>query len=214
MNILELKNVSKSYNGRKIINNFTISIPEKSIVSIIGKSGSGKSTILNMIGMLEKVDSGEIKINGKKLPSINSSLAMKLRRDSINYLFQSFALINDIKVVDNLLIAMEFLDISKKEKIHLIDNVLNELDIFDFKNKIVNTLSGGEQQRVAIARCILKPGNLILADEPTGSLDPMMSEKVFSLIKNLRDKYGKTIIIVTHDMNLANKTDKIINLNF
>ena len=208
MNILELKNVSKSYNGRKIIDNFTISIPEKSIVSIIGKSGSGKSTILNMIGMLEKVDSGEIKINGKKLPSINSSLAMKLRRDSINYLFQSFALINDIKVV------MEFLDISKKEKIHLIDNVLNELDIFDLKNKIVNTLSGGEQQRVAIARCILKPGNLILADEPTGSLDPMMSEKVFSLIKNLRDKYGKTIIIVTHDMNLANKTDKIINLNF
>lgn len=214
MNILELKNVSKSYNGRKIINNFTISIPEKSIVSIIGKSGSGKSTILNMIGMLEKVDSGEIKINGKKLPSINSSLAMKLRRDSINYLFQSFALINDIKVVDNLLIAMEFLDISKKEKIHLIDNVLNELDIFDLKTKIVNTLSGGEQQRVAIARCILKPGNLILADEPTGSLDPMMSEKVFSLIKNLRDKYGKTIIIVTHDMNLANKTDNIINLNF
>ncbi|WP_314161159.1 ABC transporter ATP-binding protein [uncultured Gemella sp.] len=214
MNILELKNVSKSYNGRKIIDNFTISIPEKSIVSIIGKSGSGKSTILNMIGMLEKVDSGEIKINGKKLPSINSSLAMKLRRDNINYLFQSFALINDIKVIDNLLIAMEFLDISKKEKLHLIDNVLNELDIFDLKNKIVNTLSGGEQQRVAIARCILKPGNLILADEPTGSLDPMMSEKVFSLIKNLRDKYGKTIIIVTHDMNLANKTDKIINLNF
>ena len=214
MNILELKNVSKSYNGRKIIDNFTISIPEKSIVSIIGKSGSGKSTILNMIGMLEKVDSGEIKINGKKLPSINSSLAMKLRRDSINYLFQSFALINDIKVVDNLLIAMEFLDISKKEKIHLIDNVLNELDIFDLKTKIVNTLSGGEQQRVAIARCILKPGNLILADEPTGSLDPMMSEKVFGLIKNLRDKYGKTIIIVTHDMNLANKTDNIINLNF
>ena len=109
---------------------------------------------------------------------------------------------------------MEFLDISKKEKIHLIDNVLNELDIFDLKTKIINTLSGGEQQRVAIARCILKPGNLILADEPTGSLDPMMSEKVFSLIKNLRDKYGKTIIIVTHDMNLANKTDKIINLNF
>ena len=88
------------------------------------------------------------------------------------------------------------------------------MDIFDLKTKIVNTLSGGEQQRVAIARCILKPGNLILADEPTGSLDPMMSEKVFSLIKNLRDKYGKTIIIVTHDMNLANKTDKIINLNF
>ena len=213
MNILELKNVNKSYDGRKIIDNLTISIPENSLVAITGKSGSGKSTILNMIGLLESIDSGSIKINGNNIPNINSSKATMLRRKTINYLFQSYALISDITVWDNLMIAMEFLDLSKKEKNDEIDKVLRDLDIFILKNKKVNTLSGGEQQRVALARCILKPGNLILADEPTGSLDPKMAEIVFELIKYLRDKYNKTVIIVTHDILLANKADFIVDLS-
>lgn len=213
MNILELKNVNKSYDGRKIIDNLTISIPENSLVAITGKSGSGKSTILNMIGLLEGIDSGSIKINGNSIPNINSSKATMLRRNTINYLFQSYALISDITVLDNLMVAMEFLDLSKKEKNDKIDKVLKDLDIFILKNKKVNTLSGGEQQRVALARCILKPGNLILADEPTGSLDPKMAEIVFELIKYLRDKYNKTVIIVTHDISLANKADFIVDLS-
>ena len=213
MNILELKNVNKSYDGRKIIDNLTISIPENSLVAITGKSGSGKSTILNMIGLLESIDSGSIKINGNSSPNINSSKATMLRRNTINYLFQSYALISDITVLDNLMVAMEFLDLSKKEKNDKIDKVLKDLDIFILKNKKVNTLSGGEQQRVALARCILKPGNLILADEPTGSLDPKMAEIVFELIKYLRDKYNKTVIIVTHDISLANKADFIVDLS-
>ena len=206
MNILELKNVNKSYDGRKIIDNLTISIPENSLVAITGKSGSGKSTILNMIGLLESIDSGSIKINGNSIPNINSSKATMLRRNTINYLFQSYALISDITVLDNLMVAMEFLDLSKKEKNDKIDKVLKDLDIFILKNKKVNTLSGGEQQRVALARCILKPGNLILADEPTGSLDPKMAEIVFELIKYLRDKYN-------HDISLANKADFIVDLS-
>lgn len=213
MNILELKNVNKSYDGRKIIDDLTISIPENSLVAITGKSGSGKSTILNMIGLLESIDSGSIKINGNSIPNINSSKATMLRRNTINYLFQSYALISDITVLDNLMVAMEFLDLSKKEKNDKIDKVLKDLDIFILKNKKVNTLSGGEQQRVALARCILKPGNLILADEPTGSLDPKMAEIVFELIKYLRDKYNKTVIIVTHDISLANKADFIVDLS-
>lgn len=213
MNILELKNVNKSYDGRKIIDNLTISIPENSLVAITGKSGSGKSTILNMIGLLESIDSGSIKINGNSIPNINSSKATMLRRNTINYLFQSYALISDITVLDNLMVAMEFLDLSKKEKNDKIDKVLKDLDIFILKNKKVNTLSGGEQQRVALARCTLKPGNLILADEPTGSLDPKMAEIVFELIKYLRDKYNKTVIIVTHDISLANKADFIVDLS-
>ena len=191
----------------------TISIPENSLVAITGKSGSGKSTILNMIGLLESIDSGSIKINGNSIPNINSSKATMLRRNTINYLFQSYALISDITVLDNLMVAMEFLDLSKKEKNDKIDKVLKDLDIFILKNKKVNTLSGGEQQRVALARCILKPGNLILADEPTGSLDPKMAEIVFELIKYLRDKYNKTVIIVTHDILLANKADFIVDLS-
>jgi len=213
MNVLELNSVNKSYGGRNIIKNLSFSVPEKSIVSIIGKSGSGKSTILNMIGMLESVDSGTIKIKGKKIPPINSKKATMIRRNTINYLFQSYALINDITVVDNLYVAMEFMDLSKKEKDTLISRVLKDLDIGHLRNKKVNTLSGGEQQRVALARCILKPGDLILADEPTGSLDHNMAEVVFGLIKKLRDDYGKTIIIVTHDMDLAKQTDKIIEIS-
>ena len=213
MNILELKNVNKSYDGRKIIDNLTISIPENSLVAITGKSGSGKSTILNMIGLLESIDSGSIKINGNSIPNINSSKATMLRRNTINYLFQSYALIRDITVLDNLMVAMAFFDLSKKDKNDKIDKVLKDLDIFILKNKKVNTLSGGEQQRVALARCILKPGNLILADEPTGSLDPKMAEIVFELIKYLRDKYNKTVIIVTHDISLANKADFIVDLS-
>ena len=166
-----------------------------------------------MIGLLESIDSGSIKINGNNIPNINSSKATMLRRKTINYLFQSYALISDITVWDNLMIAMEFLDLSKKEKNDEIDKVLRDLDIFILKNKKVNTLSGGEQQRVALARCILKPGNLILADEPTGSLDPKMAEIVFELIKYLRDKYNKTVIIVTHDILLANKADFIVDLS-
>ena len=133
MNIIELKNVSKSYDGRKIIDNLTISIPENSLVAITGKSGSGKSTILNMIGLLESIDSGSIKINGNNIPNINSSKATMLRRKTINYLFQSYALISDITVWDNLMIAMEFLDLSKKEKNDEIDKVLRDLDIFILK---------------------------------------------------------------------------------
>lgn len=213
MNILELNNVNKSYGGRNIISNLSFSVPEKSIVSIIGKSGSGKSTILNMIGMLESIDSGDIKIKGEKIPAINSKKATMIRRHTINYLFQSYALINDISVIANLYLAMEFMDLSKKEKDSLITKVLDELEIAHLKDSKVNTLSGGEQQRVAIARCILKPGDLILADEPTGSLDPKMSDLVFEKIKKLRDNYNKTVIIVTHDIDLAYKTDKIINLD-
>lgn len=213
MNILELNSVNKSYDGRCIITNLSFSVEERSIISIIGKSGAGKSTVLNMIGLLETVDSGTIKIKKEKIPPINSQKATMLRRNTINYLFQSHALISDMTVKDNLKIAMEFMDLSKKEKDNLIHKALKDLKIEHLINKKVNTLSGDEQQRVALARCILKPGDLILADEPTGSLDDSMAITVFELIKKLRDDYGKTIIIVTHDMNLAKQTDKIIEIS-
>ena len=213
MNILELDSVNKRFGDRHIIKDLTFSVPENSIIAIVGKSGSGKSTILNMIGMLESVASWVIKIRGKKIPSINSHKAVLIRRNIINYLFQSFALINDITVEENLYIAMEFMDLSKKEKNKLIDKILRELEIKHLTNKKVNTLSGGEQQRVALARCILKPGDLILADEPTGSLDNKLADIVFDLIKKLRDEYGKTIILVTHNLEIANQADMIIDIS-
>ncbi len=123
------------------------------------------------------------------------------------------ALINDATVMDNLLCGMYFLDISDKEKKKRASSILKKVGLFELKNEKVNTLSGGEMQRVAIARCILKPGDIILADEPTGALDVKTAESVFRLLLSLRDEYKKTIIMVTHSPELARRADRIVSLS-
>lgn len=213
MKSIEIKNLNKSYGNRNIINDLSFDIDKNEIVALIGKSGSGKSTVLNMIGLLETIDSGEIKIKSQILPDINSKKAMMIRRNTINYLFQTYALINHKTVLENLLISMEYTNLKKSEKLNYIRNTLKDLGIDNLIESPVNTLSGGEAQRVSLARCILKPGDIILADEPTGSLDPNMSHTVFDILFSLRENYDKTILIVTHDMDLAKNCDRVIRLN-
>lgn len=213
MKHLQIKNISKSFDKKKIIDNFSLDLEKNEILAIVGKSGSGKSTLLNMIGLLEEYDSGEILLKEKPLPNINSKEATLIRRNEINYVFQTNALVSSKSVKDNLLIAMEYVKKSKEEKDKDIKEILEKLEILDLLDQKINTISGGEAQRVAIARCVLKPGDLILADEPTGSLDPKMSDEVFKLLLSLRDLYDKTIIIVSHDMKLANNCDRIIDID-
>lgn len=213
MKYLQIKNISKSFGKKKIIDNFSLDLEKNEILAIVGKSGSGKSTLLNMIGLLEEYDSGEILLKEKPLPNINSKEATLIRRNEINYVFQTNALISSKSVKDNLLIAMEYVKKSEEEKDKDIKEILGKLEILDLLDQKINTISGGEAQRVAIARCVLKPGDLILADEPTGSLDPKMSEEVFKLLLSLKDLYDKTIIIVSHDTKLANKCDRIIDID-
>lgn len=213
MKHLQIKNISKSFGKKKIIDNFSLDLEKNEILAIVGKSGSGKSTLLDMIGLLEEYDSGEILLKGKPLPNINSKEATLIRRNEINYVFQTNALVSSKSVKDNLLIAMEYVKKSKEEKDKDIKKILEKLEILDLLDQKINTISGGEAQRVAIARCVLKPGDLILADEPTGSLDPKMSDEVFKLLLSLRDLYDKTIIIVSHDMKLANNCDRIIDID-
>ncbi|MDO5754972.1 MAG: ATP-binding cassette domain-containing protein [Tissierellia bacterium] len=212
MNMIELRKVNKSFGNHHVIKDLSFRVEEGTITSLMGDSGSGKSTLLNMIGLLEKVDGGEIRIRGKKIPKINSKKAVLFRRNCINYLFQSFALITDMSVKENLKIAMNFMKLNHKEKDAKIKNILEQLNMERRINQKINTLSGGEQQRVALARGILKPGNLILADEPTGSLDEKMSETVFDILKNVRDEYKKTILIVTHDPKIGEAADQMIRL--
>ena len=209
---VEMRNVSKSFGNRQIFRNFNLEAEEGEFISIIGPSGCGKSTLLNMIGLLETFDEGEIRIGGKKLPKIDSRGATFLRRNKINYLFQSYALINDMTVMENLLLAMNFVNISKKEKIQRAKEVLKQVGLLKLQNEKINTLSGGEQQRTAIARTILKPGDIILADEPTGALDQKTADNVFSLIMELSRTYHKTVIMVTHCRGLADRTDRISDL--
>ncbi|MDN6968103.1 ABC transporter ATP-binding protein [Oenococcus sp. UCMA 17063] len=209
---VDLQHVKKSYASRAIIKDLSFQVFEKEFISIIGPSGCGKSTLLNMIGLLETVDGGSIILQQKKLPKINSRKATLIRRNTINYLFQSFALINDISVKSNLMLSMRFSDLSIKEKVERIEDVLTKIDLAKLAETTVNSLSGGEQQRVALARAILKPGQLILADEPTGALDNRHANDAFNLIKKLRDDYNKTVIMVTHNLDLAKKSDRVIEL--
>jgi len=210
---IEVLNVTKKFGKRYIFKNLNLWVEEGEFVAIVGPSGCGKSTLLNMIGLLESIDSGQIKLNGKEIPKIESNRATLLRRNTINYLFQSFALINDMTIYQNLFLAMKFLNITDKEKDNKINEILKKVHLEDFRDEKVNTLSGGEQQRVALARTIIKPGDIILADEPTGALDSVSTEIVFNLIKNLSKQYKKTVIMVTHNKDLANQADRIINIS-
>ena len=212
MPTISVRQLSKYYGAKRVIENISFEISDREFVALIGPSGSGKSTLLNLIGLLETVDEGTIMIDSEILPQVNSKKATHLRRNVLNYLFQSNALIPNESVSDNLMLALHYTDLTKKEKDKKIKTVLAKVHMESFLESRINELSGGEQQRIAIARAILKPGELILADEPTGSLDPQMAQTAFELLKLLRDEYGKTIILVTHNMNQAQQCDRIIDL--
>ena len=212
MNAVEIMDVTKKYGDRVIFDHINMEIREGEMTALIGPSGCGKSTLLNVIGLLEDLSNGKIRIFGKEIPKINSRKATMLRRNTVNYLFQSSALVGDMTVYQNLMLAMHFVRISQKEKEIRINRMLHEVGLPKMKSAVVNTMSGGEQQRVALARTLLKPGKLILADEPTGALDEKSAEKVFLLLRDLCVQYKKTVIMVTHNMELAQQTDQVVNL--
>lgn len=212
MNAVEIMDVTKKYGDRVIFDHINMEIREGEMTALIGPSGCGKSTLLNMIGLLEDLSNGKITFFGKEIPKINSRKATMLRRNTVNYLFQSSALVGDMTVYQNLMLAMHFVRISQKEKEIRINRMLHEVGLPKMKSAVVNTMSGGEQQRVALARTLLKPGKLILADEPTGALDEKSAEKVFLLLRDLCVQYKKTVIMVTHNMELAQQTDQVVNL--
>lgn len=210
---VEVLNVSKRFGSREVLRNVSFKIPSGGSLAIIGKSGSGKSTLLNIIGLLESADSGTVTLAGNPAPGVKSRQAMLLRRNTINYLFQSFALIPSQTVMQNILLGMEYVKAPIEQKKKDIRETLERLSIGHLAEQKVATLSGGEQQRVALARCLLKPGDLILADEPTGSLDKELAMKSMSEMLQLHREYGKTLIIVTHDPDVARLCDYIFDLS-
>ncbi|GBG93821.1 ABC transporter ATP-binding protein [Ligilactobacillus salitolerans] len=212
MEEIVVTNLGKTFGAREILKSVSFSVAQGEFVALVGPSGAGKSTLLNLLGLLDEPSTGEIRLHGDLLPKINSKKATLIRREQINYLFQSFALISNETVFQNLWLAMNFVHQSSSDKKSAIHEVLARLGISDLQNELVNTLSGGEQQRVAIARAILKPGELILADEPTGALDPANAQAALQEISKLRDDYHKTIIMVTHNLEEAHQTDRIISL--
>lgn len=209
--MIELKKIQKSFGEKVIFKSLSYTIDTGSMVAIIGKSGCGKSTLLNMLGLLDNDYTGTILIDKKDVAKMNEKQKSEYIRNNINYLFQNYALIDNETVEENLLLALTYNKIKKTDKIGKINNALKSVGLENYNKKKVYTLSGGEQQRVALARVILKKGNIILADEPTGNLDDNNSEIVMNILKKLQ-KEGKTIVIVTHNQKIADQCDKVLKL--
>ncbi|KEI16601.1 bacteriocin ABC transporter ATP-binding protein [Clostridium haemolyticum NCTC 8350] len=200
--MIKLVNVKKKFGSHAIFENLNLNVEENDFVAIVGKSGKGKTTLLNMIGCIEPITSGEINVCGIKNPNINKKSGSHLLRNKISFLFQNYALVDDETVNFNLDIALRFTKSSKSEKATLKKDALKMVGLSGYESRKVYELSGGEQQRIAIARAILKPSNLVLADEPTGSLDPENRDIVLKLLSKMNEM-GKTIIVVTHDSIVA-----------
>lgn len=209
--ILELVDIQKKYNNRVVLDGFRLAVYPGEMIAITGNSGSGKTTVLNIIGLLENPDKGEVKLFGKRRPKISSQSSNLIRRNRISYLFQNYALIDEESVNYNLDIPLMYTKKTRKEKQLMKESVLAQVGLsFPLKQRVYG-LSGGEQQRLAIARLLLKSSDLILADEPTGSLDKDNRNHVLETLKKL-NRDGKTVIIVTHDSYVSEACDRIISL--
>ena len=208
MSVINLENITKSYGHHMIFKDYNLSVEEGEFVAICGESGKGKTTLLNIMGMIEKADKGDLYLFNKKNPDIRKASGRKILRTEMTYVFQNYGLVEDKTVQYNLNIASHFTDVSEKD----IEEVLTKvgLDKSILKSKVY-TLSGGEQQRVAIARVFLKKCKLLLADEPTGSLDAGNKEIVMKLFERL-NKEGTTIVMVTHDEEILKYATRIVEL--
>lgn len=209
--VLELQGITKQYGERVLFQKFDLTVFENEMVCIAGPSGSGKSTILNIIGMFEKQDAGVVKYRHEVLPKADSKAGKELMRNNIFYMFQNFALVENESVDYNLEIPLLNKKLAKQKKRELKNDALRRVGLkVALKEKIFH-LSGGEQQRVAMARGYLKDFDLLLADEPTGSLDEGNRDEIIALLKDFQ-KEGKTIVIVSHDPVVMKSCDRVVNI--
>ena len=209
--MIELENITKTIGGKVILDNLSLRIDQGDLVAIVGKSGSGKSTLLNLLGLIDSDYSGRYEIFGQTNLAVNSAKSQIIIREHISYLFQNFALIDDETVEYNLMLALKYVKLSKKDKLKKLEEILERVGLSATLHQKVSELSGGEQQRIAVARAILKPSQLILADEPTGSLDPENRDLVLKFLLEM-NREGETVIIVTHDAYVAQQCHRIIEL--
>lgn len=209
--MIKLENINKSYGDHVIFKDFSLEINQGEIIAIYGKSGSGKSTLLNIIGLIEEFDSGTYLLNNKAVPKANTEKAQGFIRENISYLFQNFALVDSETVEYNMLLALYYSKLKKEEKKKLANDALKRVGLDGFMGKKVFELSGGEQQRVSMARAMIKPSKIILADEPTGSLDEGNRDNIVNILKEINNE-GKTILIVSHDKEIAQICDRVIEI--
>ena len=211
--ILELKNINKTYKGTSetlhILKDLDLVINEGEFVSIIGKSGSGKSTLLNVIGLLDSIDEGEIYIHGEKVDRTNHQKIDFLKNRDIGFVFQFHYLLPEFTALENVMLPALLNNFNDKKNIEeKAKKILDSVGLKERYNHKPNQLSGGEKQRVAVARALINDPKIILADEPTGNLDEETSNEIHNLFRKINRENNQTIIVVTHSRELANITDK------
>jgi putative ABC transport system ATP-binding protein len=209
--VCELIGVGKSFGERAVIRELDLVVEPGEMLAITGPSGSGKSTLLNMIGLLEKADRGEVRLFGERGLRVGSRKATRILRYRLGYLFQNFALVDGDSVDANLQIAQAYAKGSREARKEARAAALQAVGLANTGGQKVYQLSGGEQQRVAIARLMLKPCDLVLADEPTGSLDAANADAVVQMLRDLNAR-GKTMVVVTHDDRVAAMCQRTITL--
>jgi len=209
-NILKFENVYKSYGNIEIFKDFNLEIEVSEIVAIVGKSGSGKSTLLNMISLLEKPNFGKIFFQNKDIANIDNIDNLRLK--NIGYIYQFHHLMTELNVIDNITLPLIMQKINKKARYMRAIELLESMNSRYLLNRKIENLSGGEKQRIAIARAIIHNPSLICADEPTGNLDEETGLNIFKILYNLVKQNNLSLFIVTHDYKLANMADRIIDI--
>ena len=214
MEILKVENLKKIYgkgeNEVKAVNNISFSVEKGEFVAIVGASGSGKSTLLHLMGGVDKPTSGKVFINDKDIYQLSKDDLAIFRRREIGIIYQFYNLIPILNVKENILLPCN-LDGKKVEEKHL-QEIIELLGLSNREEHLPNQLSGGQQQRVAIGRAIINNPSIILADEPTGNLDSKSSKEIIELLKKSNKKYNQTILLITHDMSIAEQADRIIKI--
>lgn len=212
--VVQTKNLTKTYAMGEMqvqaLDGVDFSVSAGEFVAIIGKSGSGKSTLLHMLGGLDVPTSGSVIVDGNALNSLDRTQLALFRRRRVGFIFQQYNLIPDLNVWDNIIFPLALDGVAIDTE--FIDELLTALHIADKRDRMPSRLSGGEQQRVAIARALAMRPALILADEPTGNLDTTTSHEVMGLIRTLAAKLGQTLIVVTHDIDIAQLADRIVEM--
>lgn len=212
--MLELKNISKSYGDQLILNDVSFQVKEKELVSILGPSGSGKSTLLQIIGLLNPADSGNILLDNVTCTNLKEKELIEFRNKKLGFVFQFHNLLGEFTCEENIKMPLFIREKTLNNfQLELFDKIINKLSINDLIKKHPNQLSGGEQQRVAVARALINQPRILLADEPTGNLDIKNAVNLYDLFLELKEDWKQCIIMVTHNENLTKQSDQIIYLN-
>lgn len=210
--MIEIKGVTKSFGSLQVLKGIDLCIEKGEIVSIVGPSGAGKTTLLQILGTLDKPDSGSVVVDGIETSTLSTNKLSEFRNTHLGFVFQFHQLLPEFTAIENIMIPAYIAGMKPKEARNRAEELLAFMGLSDRATHKPNELSGGEKQRVAVARALMNNPAVILADEPSGSLDSKNKEELHKLFFELRDKFGQTFVIVTHDETLATLTDRTIHL--